>query len=157
MTFAPFHSQEWSISNFSCSLTRNITSRSIKNLAFHSLLRCKMIIIYQFSLPHSHIFSREVWENAYSSNLGVKGFMTSCEDCPWIFCSDRWLIMNRYRRLTPWRWSWWRTSASDCPWSENSSPSSPTSSLSKWKHTIHLTTSRPPHSGEIRGDDWGCV
>ena len=33
------HSQEWSISNFSCSLTRNITSHSMKNLAFHSWLR----------------------------------------------------------------------------------------------------------------------
>ena len=41
----PFHSQEWSISNFSCSLTRNITSHSMENLAFHSLLRWKMIIL----------------------------------------------------------------------------------------------------------------
>ena len=38
-----FYSQEWSISKFPCSLTRNITSHSIKNLAFHSLLRWKMI------------------------------------------------------------------------------------------------------------------
>ena len=30
----PFHSQEWSISNFPCSLARNITSHSMKNLAF---------------------------------------------------------------------------------------------------------------------------
>ena len=29
--------------NFSCSLTRNITSHSMKNLAFHSLLRWKLI------------------------------------------------------------------------------------------------------------------
>ena len=36
------HSQKWSISNFSYSLTRNITSHSMKNLAFHSLLRWKM-------------------------------------------------------------------------------------------------------------------
>ena len=33
-----FHSQEWSISNFPCSLTRNITSHSM-NLAFHSAFR----------------------------------------------------------------------------------------------------------------------
>ena len=33
------HSHGRSISNFSCSLTRNITSHSIENLAFHSLLR----------------------------------------------------------------------------------------------------------------------
>ena len=31
-----FHSQEWSISNFPCSLTRNVTSHSLKNFAFHS-------------------------------------------------------------------------------------------------------------------------
>ena len=35
------------VSNFKfpCSLTRNITSHSMKNLAFHSLLRWKMIIL----------------------------------------------------------------------------------------------------------------
>ena len=41
----PFHSQEWSISNFSCILTGNIAPHSMKNLAFHSLLRWKMIIL----------------------------------------------------------------------------------------------------------------
>ena len=50
----PFHSQEWSISNFPCSLTRNITSHSMKNLAFHSLLRWKMIMLP--ILPFSHVF-----------------------------------------------------------------------------------------------------
>ena len=39
--FKPFYSQEWSNSNFSCSLTGNITSHSMKNLPFHSLLRLK--------------------------------------------------------------------------------------------------------------------
>ena len=43
---------ERSISNFLCSLTRNSKSHSVKNLAFHSLLGWKMIILYQFSLPH---------------------------------------------------------------------------------------------------------
>ena len=33
--------REWSSSNFSCSLTSHITSHSMKNLAFHSLLRLK--------------------------------------------------------------------------------------------------------------------
>ena len=40
-----FYSQEWSTSNFSCSLTSNITSHGMNNLAFHSLLRGKMIIV----------------------------------------------------------------------------------------------------------------
>ena len=50
----PFHSQGWSISNFPCSLSRNITSHSMENLAFHSLLRLKMIItpILTTSLIH---------------------------------------------------------------------------------------------------------
>ena len=43
----PFHSQEWSISIFSCSLSGNITSHSMKNLAFHSLLRWKMLILFK--------------------------------------------------------------------------------------------------------------
>ena len=41
--------QEWSSSNFSCSLTSHITSHSMKNLAFHSLLRLK-----DDSCPSSH-------------------------------------------------------------------------------------------------------
>ena len=58
----PFHSQEWSISNFSCILTRNITSHSIKNLGFHHLLRWKMIILP--ILTTSLIpFSLKGWEN----------------------------------------------------------------------------------------------
>ena len=36
LPFQLFHSQEWSISNFSCSLTRNITSHSMENWALHS-------------------------------------------------------------------------------------------------------------------------
>ena len=43
--YKPFRSQECgSISNSSCSLTRYITSHSMKNLTFHSLLRWNMII-----------------------------------------------------------------------------------------------------------------
>ena len=41
----PLRSQEWFISNFSCSPNSNITSHSMKNLAFHSLLGWKMIIL----------------------------------------------------------------------------------------------------------------
>ena len=42
----PIHSQEWWTSNFTYSLTRNITSHSqIKTLAFHSLLLAWKIII----------------------------------------------------------------------------------------------------------------
>ena len=40
-TGEPFHSQQWSSSDFSCRLTSNITSYSTKNLTFHSLLRLK--------------------------------------------------------------------------------------------------------------------
>ena len=50
----PFHSWEWSMSNFSCSLSLNITSHRMENLAFHSLLRWEIIIrpILTTSLIH---------------------------------------------------------------------------------------------------------
>ena len=38
-------SQEWSMSNFSCSLTRKIASHSMENMAFHSSLRWNMIVL----------------------------------------------------------------------------------------------------------------
>ena len=41
----PFHSKGWSTSNFPCSLTRNIRPHSMENLAGHSLLRWKMVIL----------------------------------------------------------------------------------------------------------------
>ena len=44
------HSQEWSIPKLSCSLTRNITSRSMENLAFHSLLRWERLLPIHYSL-----------------------------------------------------------------------------------------------------------
>ena len=59
-----FHSQEWSMSNFPYSLTRNITSHSVKNVAFHSLLRWKMIIlpIPTASLIHGEECTLWTWE-----------------------------------------------------------------------------------------------
>ena len=51
-----FHSQEWSISNFPCSLTRNITPQSMENLAFHRLLRWKIIILPILITSHIHFF-----------------------------------------------------------------------------------------------------
>ena len=57
--FQPFHSQEWSILNFPCNLTRNITSHSRKNLAFHSSHRWKMIILpNSHCLAHTFLFKR---------------------------------------------------------------------------------------------------
>ena len=50
------------ISNFPCSLTRNITSHSMKNLACHSLLRWKMIILPILATSFMH-FSLKGWEN----------------------------------------------------------------------------------------------
>ena len=66
-----FHSQEWSISHFSCSLTKNITWHSVKNLAVHSFLRSKMIILPKFTTSHIH-FSLMVGR-MYFLNLGMKG------------------------------------------------------------------------------------
>ena len=59
--FWPFYSPEWSITNFPCSLTRNITSHNM-NLAFYSLLRWKIIVLPFLTtlLVHSSLKS---WEN----------------------------------------------------------------------------------------------
>ena len=67
------HSQEWSILNFSCNLTRNITSHSIKNLAFHSFLGWKVIMLP--TLTYTFLF-RKVGR-LYFLNLGVKGLSVS--------------------------------------------------------------------------------
>ena len=63
VALSTFHSQEWSTSNFSWSLTSNVTSHSMKRLAVHSLLRLKhfcSIPILTTSLIH---FSIKGWEN----------------------------------------------------------------------------------------------
>ena len=51
----------------------------MENLAFHSLLRWKMIILYQFSLPHLYIALYKVGR-MYFWNLGVKGLNTQFVD-----------------------------------------------------------------------------
>ena len=64
----PFHSQEWSISSFPCSLTRNTASHIMKNLAFHVLIQMKddyitnshyltytIILLFFFYLPGSPV------------------------------------------------------------------------------------------------------
>ena len=52
LTILPFHSQEWSISNFLRSLSRNIILCRMKNLAFHHFYSNDRWLYYQFSLPH---------------------------------------------------------------------------------------------------------
>ena len=66
------HASWWSISNFSCSLTINTTSHSMKNSAFHRLLGWKMIRLpnYHF-LPYTFLF--KTVGRMYFLNLGVKG------------------------------------------------------------------------------------
>ena len=53
-----FHFQEWSIPNFPCSLTRNITSHSMENVAFHSLHG--RLLHYQFSLGECTFLNLDV-------------------------------------------------------------------------------------------------
>ena len=62
------------MSNFPCSLTRNITSHSMKNLAFHGLLRWKMIILPLLTTSLIHFF----WLGECTLlNLRVKGLNQS--------------------------------------------------------------------------------
>ena len=70
------------MSNFSCSLTRNITSHSKENLAFHTLLRWKMIIIQILATPLMHFpFKRlgecTFWAQEWSAQpLERNGYVT---------------------------------------------------------------------------------
>ena len=87
----PFHSQEWSMSNFHCSLTRNITSLSMKNLAFHSLRRWKMMILEIFTTLLIHLYLKG-WKNVL--------FQSELSDCTWwqskptLYCSGS--TMHQY-------------------------------------------------------------
>ena len=58
----PFHSWEWSMSNFPSSPTRNITSHSKENLAYYSLLRWKMIVIQILTTSLIHFLSNRLGE-----------------------------------------------------------------------------------------------
>ena len=50
------------MSNFPCSLTRSMTSHSMENLTFHSLLRWKMIILQIFAASLIQLLLKG-WEN----------------------------------------------------------------------------------------------
>ena len=58
------------MSNYPCSLTRNMTSHIIKNLAFHSLLRWKMIILPILTTSLIH-FSLKSWKNILFDMWGL--------------------------------------------------------------------------------------
>ena len=74
--FNPFSSQEWSISNFPCSLTRDITSHhTVWGIWLHSLLRWKMIILPILTTSLIHISLKAVGR-MYFLNLAVM-FKTS--------------------------------------------------------------------------------
>ena len=66
-----FHSQDWSISNFPCSLNWNITSHSMENLAFHWAYSDLRWLYYQFPLPYLYISLGEGWR-LHFLDLGVK-------------------------------------------------------------------------------------
>ena len=61
----PFHSWEWSMSKFPSSPTRNITSHSKESLAFHSLLRWKMIVIQILATSLIHFLSNRLGESTF--------------------------------------------------------------------------------------------
>ena len=87
----PFHSQEWSISNFPRGLTKNTTSsHSMENLTFHSfMLRGKMILLPNLTTsPMYTILFLKVWR-IFFFNLEVKGSICT--------------IMNDMRSRTPWQ------------------------------------------------------
>ena len=69
----PFYSQEWSISNFSCSLTRNITAYSMEKWrTWLFIAYSDERWFYQFSLHHLYFSLWEVGRMSFWS-LGVEG------------------------------------------------------------------------------------
>ena len=52
------------MSNFPCSLTRNITLHTMENLAFHSLLRWNIIVLPILTTSLVHL-SLKGWENVF--------------------------------------------------------------------------------------------
>ena len=89
-----FHPQEWSISNFPYLFARNITSHSMKNLAFDSLLRREMIILPIFATSLIRC-SLKCWDEVLF-DVGVKGlnFFPSQQDVDWKPWKG-WLSMKR--------------------------------------------------------------
>ena len=94
---------EWPIPSSFCSLTKNITSHSMKNLAFHRLFRRSMIIYYQFSLMQ---VSLKGWDNVLFNPFTPKSDQLQISPAPspellhhtlwrtWrfiVYSEDRWL------------------------------------------------------------------
>ena len=73
-----FLSHEWSISNFPCSLTRNTTSHSMENLAFHSAHRWKMIMLPIHPTTSLMHFFLKGWENVLLNLKGNRLFLNPC-------------------------------------------------------------------------------
>ena len=90
-----FHFQESSNSHLPCSLTRNITSHSMKNLAFHSLLRWKIIILPILTTSLIHFSLKGLggcmfwtWEwKGQSTTITISAFLSwfSPEVLEWLF------------------------------------------------------------------------
>ena len=68
---SPNHSQEWSMSNFPCSFIKNITSHSMENLIYNSLLRWRYFTTNSHCLTYTFLF-RKV-RRMYFLNMEVKG------------------------------------------------------------------------------------
>ena len=88
--------QEWPISNFPWSLTRNIRSHSIKNLAFHSIFRWKLIILQILTTPLIYI---SLWNfgGLYFLSLGVEGlkaFHCKKKGFTWTWSSRNYIHMS---------------------------------------------------------------
>ena len=68
------------MSNFPCSPTRNITSHSKENLAFHSLLRWKKITIQILATSLMHFLFKRLGECTFLHNMFWEEYFT----CPWL-------------------------------------------------------------------------
>ena len=79
-------------SNFPCSLTRNMTSHSMKNLAFHSLLRWKMVVLP--ILTTSLIYFSFKLRRMYSLNLITHARKADSHHSPFPHCRLKDLVTS---------------------------------------------------------------
>ena len=133
------HSQECSISNFPCSLTRNITSHSMENLVFHGSL--PRVINVKFPLqPHQNYHITQYGE------LGLSWLTPKSDQCQISPAASPEILHHTV-------WRTWSFMAHSQEWSMSNFPCSLTRTL---HHTVWRTWSFMAHSQECSISNFLC-
>ena len=82
------------MSNFPCSLTRNITSHSMENMAFHSLLRRKIIILPTHYLTYTFSLLKVGRMYVLSSGLSSVDYVGVNSEKHWVVNEKLWFLTD---------------------------------------------------------------